>query len=148
LQVLDSKIEKINENGLTGNYNVVSNTSQVGDDKETKIKDFVTKPGDSSGSGTAEATVTVVQAPVAAPVITPIQIRSVVSMPPVPQGAQVQTQTKDGQPLPSWVKFDPVTGVLSGTPPPDFKGSLDVVIKVPQAGGGVQEITTTFGAGN
>ena len=55
--------------------------------------------------------------------------------------------SRNGQPLPAWVKFDPVTGVLSGTPPADFKGTLDVVIKVPQANGSVQQITTTQGAG-
>ena len=127
---------------------MVSNTSAVGDNKETKLKDFDPKAGDGGNSGPTNVQTSVVTPGGPQPVIPPIQVRSVVSMPVMPAGATVQTQTKGGQPLPAWVKFDPVTGVLSGTPPPDFKGNLEVVIRVPRVGGGVQEISTTFGSGN
>jgi hypothetical protein len=35
-------------------------------------------------------------------------------------------------------------GSFTGTPPADFKGNLNVVVKVPDANGGVSEIPLRF----
>lgn len=45
-------------------------------------------------------------------------------------GAQVLVQARmtNGQPLPSWLKFDARTGTLTGRPPAGFSGGLDVEI--------------------
>lgn len=62
----------------------------------------------------------------------------------LPAGKKVEAATADGKPLPSWLKFDPATGSFSGTPPADFKGNLNVVVKVPDANGGTTEIPLRF----
>jgi hypothetical protein len=40
----------------------------------------------------------------------------------------VQARMANGQPLPSWLKFDARSGTLSGRPPAGFSGSLDVEV--------------------
>jgi filamentous hemagglutinin len=62
----------------------------------------------------------------------------------IPAGKKVEASTADGKPLPSWLKFDDKTGSFTGTPPADFKGNLNVVVKVPDANGGVSEIPLRF----
>jgi hypothetical protein len=62
----------------------------------------------------------------------------------IPAGKKVEATTADGKPLPSWLSFDAKTGNFVGTPPADFKGNLNVVVKVPDANGGVQEIPLRF----
>jgi len=42
------------------------------------------------------------------------------------EGISVMARQADGRPLPSWLKFDPVTGTLSGTPPRGFTGKLEL----------------------
>ena len=41
---------------------------------------------------------------------------------------RLQAKQADDSNLPNWVQFDPVTGVFTLTPPPDFKGKLDLKI--------------------
>jgi VCBS repeat-containing protein len=43
-------------------------------------------------------------------------------------GAQVGLQLRlaDGRPLPAWLRLDPQTGVLEGTPPPGTQGALEL----------------------
>jgi filamentous hemagglutinin family protein len=62
----------------------------------------------------------------------------------IPAGKKVEAATADGKPLPAWLKFDDKTGSFTGTPPADFKGNLNVVVKVPDANGGVSEIPLRF----
>lgn len=62
----------------------------------------------------------------------------------IPAGKKVEVATADGKPLPTWLKFDAKTGSFTGTPPTDFKGNLNVVVKVPDANGGVSEIPLRF----
>jgi hypothetical protein len=62
----------------------------------------------------------------------------------LPAGKKVEVATADGKPLPSWLTFDAKTGSFVGTPPADFKGNLNVVVKVPDANGGVTEIPLRF----
>ncbi|HSB97804.1 MAG TPA: putative Ig domain-containing protein, partial [Spongiibacteraceae bacterium] len=62
----------------------------------------------------------------------------------IPAGKKVEAATADGKPLPSWLSFDAKTGNFVGTPPADFKGNLNVVVKVPDANGGVTEIPLRF----
>ena len=62
----------------------------------------------------------------------------------IPAGRKVEAATADGKPLPGWLKFDDKTGSFTGTPPADFKGNLNVVVRVPDANGGMQEIPLRF----
>ncbi len=64
----------------------------------------------------------------------------------LPPGKQVEAKTADGKALPSWLSFDAKTGSFTGTPPADFKGSVNVVVKVPQADGSVKSVPVTFEA--
>lgn len=74
------------------------------------------------------------------------QVKAVVQMPAtLPPGKQVDIKTADGKPMPSWVKFDPATGAFTGTPPADFKGTLNLVVKVPQADGSVKSVPVKIG---
>jgi len=36
----------------------------------------------------------------------------------------------NGDPLPSWLRFDPLSRAFTGTPPRDFNGALDVLVQV------------------
>jgi hypothetical protein len=75
-------------------------------------------------------------------------LRSAVPVPANrPAGTEVAATQPDGKPLPSWLKLDPATGVLSGQPPADFAGALNVVVAVPQADGSVRKIGVSFGDG-
>jgi filamentous hemagglutinin len=62
----------------------------------------------------------------------------------LPAGSAVKATQPDGSPLPDWVKFDPATGSISGTPPADFSGSVSLVVGVPQADGSVRRIGVQF----
>lgn len=74
------------------------------------------------------------------------QVKAVVQVPlNLPPGKQIEVKTADGKPMPSWVKFDPATGAFTGTPPADFKGSLNLTVKVPQADGSVKSVPVTIG---
>jgi hypothetical protein len=41
---------------------------------------------------------------------------------------KLEAKQADDSNLPSWVQFDPATGVFTVTPPPDFKGKLDLKV--------------------
>jgi hypothetical protein len=41
---------------------------------------------------------------------------------------RLQAKQADDSNLPNWVQFDPATGVFTVTPPPDFKGKLDLKV--------------------
>jgi len=72
-------------------------------------------------------------------------IKAVVPIPAnLPEGKKVEAKTADGKPLPSWVKFDPATGALSGTPPADFKGKLNIIVNVPQMDGTTKAIPVSW----
>ena len=47
----------------------------------------------------------------------------------------VEVRQEDGRPLPSWLRFDPVTGKFSGVPPPGFSGQLRLELSVQDAQG-------------
>ncbi len=40
----------------------------------------------------------------------------------------VEARQANGQPLPSWLKFDSNSGTFKGTPPPGYEGTLEVVV--------------------
>ncbi|HEX5737445.1 MAG TPA: putative Ig domain-containing protein, partial [Hydrogenophaga sp.] len=42
----------------------------------------------------------------------------------------VEVRQVDGRPLPSWLRFDPVTGKFSGVPPLGFSGTLRLELSV------------------
>ncbi|MGJ8670504.1 MAG: putative Ig domain-containing protein, partial [Oceanococcus sp.] len=71
-------------------------------------------------------------------------VKVVVKMPEMPNNAKITTTAKNGSKLPKWVKFDPATGVLGGTPPADFKGTINAVIQVPQLDGTIKSIPATL----
>ncbi|WP_207003524.1 hemagglutinin repeat-containing protein [Trinickia mobilis] len=74
------------------------------------------------------------------------QITANVTLPKqMPAGSTVTAQTADGQPLPSWLKFDPSTGKFSGTPPAGTP-ALTVDVKVPQPDGTTQVVQMKFSA--
>lgn len=62
----------------------------------------------------------------------------------LPPGRQIEARTTDGKALPSWLTFDSSTGHFTGKPPADFKGVIDVVVKVPQADGSVNMVPVKF----
>ena len=47
----------------------------------------------------------------------------------------VEVRQEDGRPLPSWLRFDPVTGKFSGAPPAGFSGTLRLELSVQDAQG-------------
>lgn len=74
------------------------------------------------------------------------QVKAVVQVPiNLPAGKKIDIKTADGKPMPTWVKFDPATGAFTGTPPADFKGTLNLVVKVPQADGSVKSVPVKIG---
>ncbi|QCP50035.1 filamentous hemagglutinin N-terminal domain-containing protein [Trinickia violacea] len=74
------------------------------------------------------------------------QITASVTLPKqMPAGSTVTAQTADGQPLPSWLKFDPSTGKFSGTPPAGAP-ALAVNVNVPQPDGTTQVVQMKFSA--
>jgi hypothetical protein len=73
-------------------------------------------------------------------------IKVVVVLPVMPPGKSVEVNTADGKPLPEWVKFDSTTGTFSGNPPSDFKGAINIVVKIPQSDGSVKDVPVTFAA--
>ncbi len=61
-------------------------------------------------------------------------------IPGVPTGVAsgviyLQVSLADGRPLPTWLQFDPLTGVLRGSPPSSFRGNLDIKITATDSGG-------------
>jgi hypothetical protein len=50
-------------------------------------------------------------------------------------GLHLQATLADGRPLPSWLQFDPLTGVLRGTPPPGFHGDLNIKVTAVDSAG-------------
>lgn len=50
-------------------------------------------------------------------------------------GTVVEVRQANGGPLPSWMRFDPLTGRLSGTPPAGFTGTLQLELSVRDAQG-------------
>lgn len=42
----------------------------------------------------------------------------------------IEVRQMDGRPLPSWLRFDPVTGKFSGVPPAGFSGTLRLELSV------------------
>lgn len=62
----------------------------------------------------------------------------------LPEGAKVQGALEGGAPLPSWLKIDEKTGVVSGQPPADFEGGINVVVDVLQADGSSKKIGIQF----
>jgi filamentous hemagglutinin family protein len=62
----------------------------------------------------------------------------------IPSGSTVRATQPDGTALPAWVRFDPATGTISGTPPANFQGGLNVVVEVPQADGSTRRIGVQF----
>ncbi|WBY03783.1 Ig-like domain-containing protein [Ramlibacter tataouinensis] len=60
---------------------------------------------------------------------------------------RLQATLRNGDPLPGWMAFDGITGRLSGTPPPDFRGVLDirVVARDQQGLEAVSEFALTIG---
>ncbi|MCC7543966.1 MAG: hemagglutinin repeat-containing protein [Aquabacterium sp.] len=62
----------------------------------------------------------------------------------VPAGKEVKAVQPDGSPLPDWVQFDAKTGSLSGQPPADYTGGLNIVVNVPQADGSTKKIGVQF----
>jgi hypothetical protein len=53
----------------------------------------------------------------------------------LPAGAKVTAKQANGQPLPSWLVFDPAKGKFEGTPPPGFSGTVTINVAIPQRGG-------------
>ncbi len=49
----------------------------------------------------------------------------------------------DGQALPNWLRLNPVTGVLSGTPPDTFNGSLELEITARDLAGATANLSLT-----
>ncbi|WP_374562614.1 putative Ig domain-containing protein [Ideonella sp.] len=59
----------------------------------------------------------------------------------MPEGAvALDARLADGQPLPSWLQFDPATGQLTGRVPASVRGVIEVVLTVRDSRG---QITTT-----
>ncbi|HYD75680.1 putative Ig domain-containing protein [Ramlibacter sp.] len=60
---------------------------------------------------------------------------------------RLQAMLRNGDPLPGWMEFDGITGRLSGTPPADFEGVLEirVVARDNQGLEAVNEFTLTIG---
>jgi hypothetical protein len=54
----------------------------------------------------------------------------------------VSVRLANGQPLPSWLHFDPSTGSFQGTPPPGFQGEVNIVVTARDSQG--HEASTTF----
>jgi hypothetical protein len=55
---------------------------------------------------------------------------------------KLEAKQADNSTLPKWVQFDPATGVFEVTPPPGFKGKLDVMVKARDGDG--REATAIF----
>jgi hypothetical protein len=53
----------------------------------------------------------------------------------------------DGRPLPSWARFDPATGTISGTPPAGFSGNLNIVVVARDATGETATASVTIHVG-
>ncbi|AMM23268.1 calcium-binding protein [Variovorax sp. PAMC 28711] len=53
----------------------------------------------------------------------------------VGDGLTLSVQLAGGDPLPSWLSFDPVTAILSGTPGPDQVGNIDLRFSATDAAG-------------
>lgn len=47
-----------------------------------------------------------------------------------PSSMLIEVRQVDGRPLPSWLRFDPVTGKFSGVPPVGFGGTLRLELSV------------------
>ena len=62
----------------------------------------------------------------------------------LPKGTRVTATMTDGNPLPSWLSFDPKTGKVTGTPPAGFKGDIQVTVNVPQSNGSVARTPLTM----
>jgi filamentous hemagglutinin family protein len=72
-------------------------------------------------------------------------VRVLVPLPgSLPPGKKVLATQPDGQSLPDWLSFDAATGSISGQPPSDYAGGLNVVVAVPQADGSVRSIGVQF----
>lgn len=93
--------------------------------------------GDAASSAAAGGETSAAVAPVAVVAEAPTiggaapEIKVQVALPKMAKDVTPIVTLPDGTPAPSWVKFDPATGTLTGTPPADFSGSLKLVVTVP-----------------
>jgi hypothetical protein len=58
----------------------------------------------------------------------------------------IEVRQVDGRPLPSWLRFDPVTGKFTGVPPAGFSGTLRLELSVQDGQGERRTMRLEFGA--
>lgn len=63
----------------------------------------------------------------------------------LPPGTEVALTGSNGEALPDWVSFDPLTGSISAKAPADFNGDLAIVVEVPQRDGSIKKIGVVVG---
>jgi hypothetical protein len=51
----------------------------------------------------------------------------------------------DGSPVPAWLKFDPIKGVVYGDVPRNFTGPMEVKLTIKLASGKIKELTIKIG---
>ncbi|EEF79224.1 two-partner secretion domain-containing protein [Methylophaga thiooxydans] len=114
-----------------------------GGDNDSSTQSANTDDSNKGTSQTQDDTATNTQVTVNNPAVTDNQ-RSI-SLPDNRDTSQSLELTSDnGQPAPDWVKVDATTGEINATPPTDFTGKLDVVVKIPLNDGTFMEKTISI----
>ncbi|UWN51412.1 hypothetical protein ASALC70_03639 [Alcanivorax sp. ALC70] len=63
-----------------------------------------------------------------------------VDLPGEPSGETPEITAPDGSPVPDGIDYDPNTGSVTGNLPADYQGPTEVILEVPQRGGGSMEV--------
>jgi filamentous hemagglutinin len=122
----------------------VGYTGNTTDGPEDGLEQEDAGPQQTQSTAVEETEVAAAPTPPPAAVVKVPPVKVIVSMPEIPQGATVTLEGPKGEALPKWVTFNPATGVLGGTPPADFKGTVKVMIQVPQPDGSVQSVPASL----